>query len=278
MFPKTKKENGFTIAELLVVVGVISVILCIVVGARYNTAHKQEQGNLKDKAASSKEGSGKGTQSVTINQQADNVAKMVKENPIAYQEFLQKMVDIACRNNPGLALQIEQYATVETQRRMEQLSKDASVAKLTEQKAEIDALTVQVGKLKVEKEGLATKLASANSEYNNLRKSISKDPKDGVPVLTTSTWLTQWAHIKIFKVGKTNADPWEFSVGPGKTIVHLPPGNYVYDIYAIYEAGDSKRTKTNKLFKGQLYMTVDDKPSYGASGDGYYYGHIEIGT
>jgi len=64
----------------------------------------------------------------SIDQQVDNVAKEVKETPAAYQDFLQQMIDVACRNNPGLALQVEQYATEEAKQQITELVKDARKA------------------------------------------------------------------------------------------------------------------------------------------------------
>ena len=305
MFPKTKKENGNKLVSVILAIATISALLFL-------TACEK-----KEKAVPSYEqGFTKGVQSVkpiSINQQAENVAKMVKENPIAYQEFLQKMVDIACRNNPGLALQVEQYASAKTKRQMEQLLEDASVQKLAEQKSKIDSLNdwvsisrmdladmqKQIVGLRQENASLKTtnaviaplqeqagksdklilalrkELADADSKYNKLAKLLGKDPKDGVPVLLTNKWVADEAVLEIFNKDAGKEKPAVFLLQPNRSVIaHTLPGNYIYNIYSLKYRYNLPPDRI--LWQGQLEIAVTDDVSYCAPGGGKYNGHIEI--
>lgn len=160
------------------------------------------------------------------------VGREVKNHPEMMAGFLQEMVDIAANSNPGLSLQVENYANEAVRKEMERLRQDSNVSNLLEKEKIISQLQSELAAAK-----------NANAEQGDKIKELEKVIaiiNSKVPVLLQNTWMSTLAIFKITSdaSGKIFTYTVDDAEGPsgnnpghlGKLEITLEPGDYLVDI------------------------------------------------
>jgi hypothetical protein len=82
-----------------------------------------------------------------------------KKNPPAYSSHIEEMVGLVPKAGPGVAIQLEEYASAAVQAKMKQLREDANVAKLIELEKELSLAKKEIKDVR-DKEELFSKAVS----------------------------------------------------------------------------------------------------------------------
>lgn len=146
----------------------------------------------------------------------------VRKNPALYSEFFENNLSLVSQVSPGMAIQMEQYASQVMREEMARLKQESTVDNLVRKEK-------QIADLEKTQAQLQQALEEQKKEIIRLRE-VSDEQSKKVPVLLVNTWLTTPCMFKINN-RKTQED-WEFLVSDSdsnrtrKKEVLLPPGDY----------------------------------------------------
>lgn len=210
---------------------------------------------------------------------ADSIKQELEKDPASVQRFLQEMVDLAVKKYPGMAIQVEKYASEEVKKEVERWKNDANVSNLLrleegnkrlknnlssaessakEHKQRAEKLKVELDKAVSEIQNLLVfreRFTDLQNRYNQAIKKINEPLARGVPVILYNTWIVAHAYFKIFDEKNKNRQ-WLFSVNPGVyAIVKIPPGDYVVEFYT----GNVNNLYARESMTVTEHISVEDK-------------------
>lgn len=202
------------------------------------------------------EGYAKGVKSVkviSVEKQIENVSKIIRENPTSVRNFLQEAVDIAVQKSPGMAIQVERYASEEVKKEMEKLRREAGVEKLLVKEKEITTLKEEKRILDQDfadlvgaNEKLKKEIPALRAEIDQLKmKKADPVATESASVILTNESLTEDLLFKLFRESD-NKNIWSFYVIKSHYIIaDIPPGQFIVEVYPKGITRGSKRISIN---------------------------------
>jgi len=203
---------------------------------------------------------------------ADLFEQELKNDPAKIQEFVQKVVDMAVKNHPGMAIQVESYASEELKKQMQELRDKSEVRSLLILDSEKKELEKQIAVLKEKADkcdSLEKQLSdairkneqlSANQEgfdqlqieHNNLKARIDAIETEGAPVAVWNDWVATVCFFEIINI-KTEKKCSFFLEARGYKIINLLAGDYTVK----YFSGTSKFVYKTEKITVTPYVSAD---------------------
>lgn len=185
---------------------------------------------------------------------SDLIKQELEKDPASTQRFLQETVDLAVAKHPGMAIQIEKYASEELKKEVERWKNNANVSNLLrleeenkklknslfttesgakDYKYKAEKLKVELDKAILEIQNLLVfreRFTDIRDKYNAIVSRINKQHTKGVPVIIVNTWNST-AYVRIFNGAEKNEE-WTFTVqGKQQVEIQIPPGSYDVGYY-----------------------------------------------
>src|SRR3989344_4106069 len=146
----------------------------------------------------------------------------VKKDPVRFSEFFENILPTISKLTPGMAIQLEQYATQAVRDEMVRLKQESSIENLVKKEKHVSDLQKTIGQLE-------KAIEDQKKEIARLQDSVELKSRK-VPVLLVNTWAVTNCLFKI--TNKKTNDEWEFLLRDSdvdnisvKEIL-LPPGDY----------------------------------------------------
>jgi hypothetical protein len=203
---------------------------------------------------------------------ADLFEQELKKDPAKIQEFTQKVVDMAVKKHPGMAIQVESYASEELKKQMQELRERSEIQSLLRLDAEVMELKKQITVLKEKADrcdSLEQQLSDAvkkneqlsasqegfgqlQIEYNNLKARVDAIEIEGAPVVVWNDWAATACFFEIINI-KTEKKCSFFLDARGYKIINLLAGDYTVN----YFSGTSKFVYKTEKITVTPYVSAD---------------------
>jgi len=147
----------------------------------------------------------------------------VKKNPARFSDFFENTIPLVSKNTPGMALQLEQYASEAVRDEMARLKQDSNIENLVKKEKQIADLQKAIGQLERDIE--------AQKKETTRLLGIMELTSKKVSVLLINRW---WTTNCLFKIAnKKTGDEWEFLLQDAdegrisEKEIMLNPGDYM---------------------------------------------------
>jgi hypothetical protein len=194
---------------------------------------------------------------ISIESQAKNVLLVIEENPELMMPFLREAITVAMKDDSGIAIQLEQYASEEVKKEIDRWKKDSDISSLLKLEQKIKELSL-----------FEEECVKLEEKCKALEAKLDLQGTNGVPVIISNTWSVTDCSFYITNK-KTNKEFTFFLPACRVVTIQIPPGDYS----VIYSPGTTKRIYRSERIKVTTYPSA--KYAYSVCRDDGIYETVE---